>query len=291
VEGAAPDAPVLTDEAALSRELDQFRTHGGGTIVDCQPDPDCGRDGRALVRLSEATGVRVVASTGFHRRRYYPPDAPVFDMTAEAAADRFVDEFESGLAETRGTGLLARPGFLKIAAEATLAETPLNLLEAAAVTSLHTGCAVEMHTEQGAAIEDIVPSLVKFGLKPERLVLCHVDKRPDPGLHREMAEAGVMLEYDTFFRPKYAPEHNLWPLIEQMVAGGWTHRLALATDMAEPQMWVEQGGSPGLAGWFDLILPGLRELGFSDEEIALLTGRNIANRLAIAGGQNEGDSE
>lgn len=283
VAGGDPHAPVLTNEAAVARELDQFRAAGGGTIVDCQPGTGCGRDGRALVRLSEATGIRVVAATGFHRRRYYGPEATLFHLPAETAAGLFVDELTTGLAETQGTADVARAGFIKIAAEATVEETPAALLEAAVAAARQTGCTIEMHTERGAAVAELVAGLVDLGLEPERLVACHVDKRPDFGLHRELAGAGVMLEYDTFFRPKYEPETHLWPLIGQMVDAGLAHRVALATDMAEPQLWAEQGGRPGLAGWFELILPGLQALGLTTEEIGLLTGRNIADRLAMAG--------
>lgn len=283
VSGGDPDAPVLTDETAISRELEQFRESGGSAIVDCQPGPGCGRDGRALVRLSSATGIHVIASTGFHRRRNYGPDAPLFGMSAGAAADVFIDELVYGMVETRELDSAARPGFIKIAAEATLRETPPALLEAAVIAARHTGCAIEMHTERGAAVEELVACLADFGLEPERLVLCHVDKRPDPGLHRELAQAGVMLEYDTFFRPKYQPEAHLWSLIEQMVGAGLAECVALATDMADPALWAEQGGGPGLAGWHQIIVPGLRRLGLSFDEIALLTGRNIANRLALAG--------
>ena len=42
-----------------------------------------------------------------------------------------------------------------------------------------------------------------------------------------------MLAYDTFFRPKYDPERNLWPQISAMVAAGLNHVVALATDVAE----------------------------------------------------------
>jgi predicted metal-dependent phosphotriesterase family hydrolase len=42
--------------------------------------------------------------------------------------------------------------------------------------------AIEVHTEGGADRDRIVDRLVGFGLARSRLVLCHVDKRPDIGL-------------------------------------------------------------------------------------------------------------
>jgi len=64
-----------------------------------------------------------------------------------------------------------------------------------------------------------------------------MDKRPDIGLHQELAHLGVLLEYDTFYRPKYNPSENLWPLIEKNGNTGHADRIALATDMAEAELY------------------------------------------------------
>jgi phosphotriesterase-related protein len=301
VAGGAADAPTLTDEAGVARELAAFRAAGGGTIIDCQPG-GCGRDGRVLRRLAARSGVRVVASTGFHRRRYYPPDAPLFGLSAEAAADVFRDEIRYGLLETRAdrsageTPALVdeeagetpalppavHPGVIKIAAEASWAASPRALFEAAAAIGRETGYAIEMHTERGAAVEEFLAFFTARGVSPDRLVFCHVDKRPDFGLHRELARAGVLLEYDTFFRPKYAPERNVWPLIREMAAAGLAGSVALATDMADPALWAELGGGPGLPAIFTVIQAGLRRLGLEPATIDALLGGNIASRIAVA---------
>ena len=298
VTGGAVDAPVLADEAGVGRELAAFCAAGGGAIVDCQPG-GCGRDGRVLRRLSEQSGVHVIASTGFHRRRYYPPDAPLFAMSAEAAAGVFRDEIGNGLVETRtdhgrrttdhgigeavvrGLWSVVFPGVIKIAAEASLSASPLALFEAAAAVARETGYAIEMHTERGAGVEEFLAFFGGQGLPPRRLVFCHVDKRPDFGLHRELARAGVLLEYDTFFRPKYNPGDNVWPLIRRMAGAGLAGQVALATDMAEPGLWAELGGKPGLSGFFTLIKDGLSRMDLPTATIDGLLGGNIAGRLAI----------
>ena len=107
-----------------------------------------------------------------------------------------------------------------------------------------------------------------------------MDKAPDFGLHRALAQAGVLLEYDTFYRPKYSPERGVWPLIEQMVAAGYAGSVALATDMAEASLWRCFGGGPGLAGLLTLIRPRLENMGLSPSAIQKLFGGNIARRLA-----------
>jgi len=108
-----------------------------------------------------------------------------------------------------------------------------------------------------------------------------VDKRPDFGFHEAMAKTGAMLEYDTFFRPKYKPEINVWPLLEKMLAAGLSSQIVLATDMADSNMWAAFGGQPGLAAFINGIRARLEETAVPVSIIQDLMGGNIARRLAI----------
>jgi phosphotriesterase-related protein len=278
VAGAEPGAPVLFDQAAITAELIDYRQAGGGTLIDCQPG-GCGRDGRMLVELARASGVHVVACTGFHLKKYYPPAHWLWQAGADKARAYFVGEIAVGLKETLELAQPVQAGFIKIACEANLDDMPAALLEAAALASLETGAAIEVHTERGAAAEKIVSLFVNYGLSPDRLIICHIDKRPDLGLHCALAEQGIMLEYDTFFRPKYQPEQHVWPLLEQMVARGFEGQVAVATDLADAALWSHLGKGPGLAGLITQILPHLQTIGFTPATIKRLTGENIATRL------------
>jgi predicted metal-dependent phosphotriesterase family hydrolase len=90
-----------------------------------------------------------------------------------------------------------------------------------------------------------------------------------------------MLEYDTFYRPKYQPEKNVWPLLVQMVEAGLDDRVAIATDMAESEMWARMGEGPGLTGMFSHIIPRLESLELEPITIDKLVGGNIVARLAF----------
>jgi 5-phospho-D-xylono-1,4-lactonase len=279
IPGARANAPALESRASILAELRTFHGAGGGAIVDCQPG-GCGRNGNRLAELSRASGVTLVACTGFHRRRYYAADDPLWGLDAEAAADLFIAELGRGLLETREGPVPVRAGFVKAACEATLTETARALLEGAARAARQSGAALAVHTEQGQAAEEIIRFLISVGVEAGRVILCHIDKRPDFGLHRELALAGVLLEYDTFHRPKYDPEANLWPLIARMAAAGLDGSVALATDMADPAMWA-YGGGPGLASLPGGIRARLRASGLPVEAINRMLGRNIAARLAF----------
>ena len=90
-----------------------------------------------------------------------------------------------------------------------------------------------------------------------------------------------MLEYDTFFRPKYNPEENLWPLIDGMVEAGLSHAIALATDLAGGSLWARIGGGPGIVSFISEVKKRLEGMAYSSEIIQAMTGGNIAARLAV----------
>ncbi|MFN8564508.1 MAG: hypothetical protein U0703_23460 [Anaerolineae bacterium] len=274
-----PDAPVLTDAPLIARGLAAFRAAGGATLIDCQPG-GCGRNGNRLFEFSRASGVAIVAATGFHLRRYYPASAALFSLSAQDASRHFVDELTRSLDETRASASPVRAGFIKIACEATLEATPQHLVEAAVLASRATGSAVEVHTERGSDAERIAGFMLDAGMLPEKLILCHTDKRPDFGLHAYLAQMGIALEYDTFFRPKYHPDEHLWALLEHMIDVGFEDSIVAATDMADVAMWRQPDLGAGPAGLINHIIPRMEAIGFSPLTIRKLTGLNVARRLA-----------
>ncbi len=278
--GAAEGSPVLTGYAEILAELADYRQAGGSAVVDCQPG-GCGRNGERLIQLAQASGIYVIACTGFHRTRYYAPNFWLWQSTPQQAGEYFLSELRLGLAETRALKKPALAGFIKVACEAVLGQTPPAALEGAAIAAAASGCAVEIHTERGQDAENIVAFFERHSVPLQQVVLCHMDKRPDIGLHRELARAGVGLEYDTFYRPKYDPDQHVWPLIESMVEAGFAGSLCLATDMAETALWKHLGGGAGMPGFLTIILPRLYALGFQPSEIAQLMGKNILRRLSL----------
>ncbi len=272
-------SPILTAATDIRRGLDAYRAAGGTTLVDCQPG-GCGRNGSKLLQLSQASGITVVAATGFHLRRYYPADTAFFESSTTAADQHFVDEITRSLEETKNSEQPVRAGFIKIACEATLDDTPRHLIEAAVLAARETDTAIEAHTEKGADAERIVRFMLDAGLPPHKLILCHIDKRPDFSLHSSLAQAGIALEYDTFFRPKYHPDRQVWPLLACMVEAGFEDSIVVATDMADVAMWRQEETGKGPAGLITRIIPRMKAAGFSSDTIRKLTGLNVSTRLA-----------
>lgn len=277
--GADPSGPVLNRFHPILKELVEYRDKGGETILDCQPE-GCGRDGNQLLALSKASKVNLIACTGFHRKKYYPQNHWLWDAEAQKICDFLCSELEQGLSETLKTPIPVRAGFVKIALESNWADCPHAALEGATFAAMKSKALMEIHTEKGALAEKVCIYFMDLGLLPSQLVLCHMDKRPDIGLHKELARLGVLLEYDTFYRSKYNPSTNLWPLIEQMVSAGFSDRIALATDMAEAEHYNSIGGGAGLASLPGEIQDQLYKNGFPETARKQMLGGNIARRLA-----------
>jgi phosphotriesterase-related protein len=252
VEILNPEDPVLNQLETIKDELVDYKNSGANSIVDCQPG-GCERDGDNLRFLSDFSGVNIIACTGFHLQRYYPPDYWLFRTGVEQAVDFFIEELEGSIVDVKGGSQPIRAGLIKIACEEKYEKSPVQLIEAAVSASMQTGAPIECYTERGFDAEKIADEILKFGLTPRKLILCHLDKRPDFDFHESMMDRGIMLEYDTFYREKYNPEENVWPLLENMMQHGYGSNIVLATDMADARMWNRFGGGPGLVGFITEI--------------------------------------
>ena len=279
IAGSDPTAPVLDQFDLIRKELLAYKASGGGSILDCQPG-GCGRNANHLAELSGLSGVNIVACTGFHRRKYYSPENNPFLLSDQQSADLFSKELTQGMEETLGQNDPVRAGFIKIALEAAWSDCPQALLEGAAEATSKTGALLQIHTEKGALAEKAVIFFENHGVKPLQLVICHIDKRPDIGIHQELAKFGVLLEYDTFYRPKYEPQNRVWPLVEKMIKSGLSGSICLATDMAESEMYTSIGGGPGLASLPGAMKNNLESIGIANADIRKVLGGNIARRLA-----------
>jgi predicted metal-dependent phosphotriesterase family hydrolase len=262
--------PVLRDERVASAELVSFRGAGGTLVVDCQPG-GAGRDGAALARISRSAGVHVVAATGYHLRQYHADGPPWSDVGG--ARERFERDLAAGLDEAPAV----RAGVVKTA---WVGDDPdeAELLRAAVAAANAHGRGMVVHTEPQGPLDALIEMLRDVGARPGRVQLSHVDKRPDVGLHRELAAAGYVLGYDTFLRPKYQPVEHVWPLLQAMLEYGGVMQITVGLDIVEPATWQACGG-PGLRAIADEVIPRLRAIGADERAVARLTGGNALSVL------------
>ena len=237
-----------SDVGKAIEEAETLRDAGARSLVDWTPI-GLGRDLDGLRAVSKATGLHIVAATGLHREPHYPADDPLRSESEDALADRFAAELE-------------HCGIIKLGA-GYHALSPFEVKAFAAAAAAHERVAapVCVHTEHGTMGLAIVERLGELGVQPERVILAHVDRNPDPGEHAETAATGAWLQLDGPGRTKYWPDSTILSLIADLTERG-VQRLLLGGDTGRRSMFRAYGGGPGMDYVFARFKPRLeRELG------------------------------
>ncbi len=272
---------LTVDDNVVLPELAAYQTAGGGTLVDLTL-PGVGRDPERLRRYAQATGLNIVMGTGWYRTAYYPAEARIDRRTVDDLADELVREFEDGVA---GTGI--RPGII---GEIGTDKPWLSALEervhrAAARAARRTGMAVTTHAVLSPVGLDQLRVFEEEGLDPARVVIGHADSYPVLDHELEIVGRGANLEFDflgmSFTVMEQHGEARTIELLGELVARGHAGQVLLSQDVCHNAQLKAYGGN-GYVYLHERFLPRLREAGFDEATIRMLTVDNPARILAIA---------
>jgi 5-phospho-D-xylono-1,4-lactonase len=253
----------FTDPARSIEEVLEGKATGIGTIVEMTPI-GLGRDPAGMRAISEATGVTVIAASGYHRDAHYPAGHWVHEATVEALRDRIVTDVRDGMhprdwADPSLPLDASRAGAIKGGASYhRITRSERKRLEAIGAASAATGAGILVHTEIGTAAHEIIDLLESAGASADRIALAHLDRNPDAELHAEVAARGVTLEYDTVGRTKYHPDSVVLDLIERVAAAGHLERIMLGLDLGARDYLRAYDGGPGLRYLMTAFAPRLR---------------------------------
>ena len=269
-------------------EAIEGRASGIGSIVDMTPI-GLGRRPDLLRAVSDATGIPIIAATGYHRDAHYPDGHWVHAASVETLAERIVRDLETGMHPDDWTDPSAEPdparaGAIKAGASYHhVSDAERRRLEAAAIGSRRAGVPILVHTEIGTFGHEIVSLLEDAGVSPHRIILAHLDRNPDAELHAEIAARGVSLEYDTMGRTKYRPDSELLDLIERVVGAGHLDRLLLGQDLGRRSSLRAYGGGPGMRYLMETFVPRLRRR-IGDEAVQAILVANPGRAFSLEPG-------
>ncbi|MCH7228523.1 phosphotriesterase [Haloferula sp. A504] len=249
-------------------ELKRFHDAGGRAMVDSMPC-DAGRNVGKLAAVSRGSGVHILCPTGLHLSKYYDPSHWGGRYDVDRLAGLFIADIEEGIDRFDYSGPVVertphKAGLIKVATEGpVLTERAGRIFEAAARAQLATGVAILTHTEMGEGAIEQVETLTRHGVSPDRIVLSHTDRKPDPGYHREILSTGARVEYDSAFRWKTEDNPTL-DLLERFLPE-FPDQIMLGMDAARPDYWVSYGGAPGLDFLLTTFTAMMRERGIDDD--------------------------
>ncbi|WP_440708955.1 phosphotriesterase family protein [Herbiconiux sp. YIM B11900] len=249
------DNCALDDYLTMQREVRRFKEAGGGTIVELT-NADLGPQHELLRKVSEATGVHIVAGCGHYITIAHSPDMD--EQTVESIEARLLKEIREGFDES---GI--RPGIIgEIGTSATIHPNEEKTLRAAGRVQRQTGLAVSVHVHPPARRgHEILDILAEEGADLDRVILSHLDPslvHPDIDLsqaveyHESLADRGAYIEYDLCGDSGYFSDGtNSWWLpsdrerivaIARLVADGYGDRILIAQDIGMKYPLTQYGG-------------------------------------------------
>ncbi len=271
----ATDDLRLDSEAAAIRELERFRAAGGRALVE-MTTPDYNRDAAALERIARASGVHIIAATGYNKEKFSAPFLK--DSTVDELAQRFISEVRSGM-----DGTACRAGVIKAASTLnTISPLAEKLFRAAAQAHRATGAPISTHTEAGTMALEQVALLTGEGVPPDRVIIGHVDRRLEWDFVLALARTGVYIGFDQVSKAKYYPDALRVEFIKRLMAEGHGGQILLSGDLARRSYWHSYGlGGAGFAYIPQQFAQQMKAGGVSDKAVHDLLVENPAAVLAF----------
>ncbi|MFQ5879998.1 MAG: phosphotriesterase [Dehalococcoidia bacterium] len=265
----------------IRSDLEEYRSLGGRTIVDCSGIA-LGRDVEFYSLLSKATGVNIVAATGFSEEIAIPGHFHFFYDRSRGVQHLeriFRDELRRGMAAKGMTRAAARAGLITVGNSwDKITRVEEMTYRAAAQAAGETGAAV-MTQGVGQALRQM-EILTGEGLDPGRIIIGHCDdaRAIDRERDEEIARRGAYVAYDHVGyeppSPDYAlPDERRVELVVAMVAAGFVDRVILSSNaVGYPLGWEEPKHAFGHL--LRSFVPMLRRAGIGEEAINIMLVEN-----------------
>lgn len=274
----APSYDVILDDEALAiQELELYKAAGGRSLVDVTSG-GLGRNPAALRRISQATGLHIVAGAAWYREIVYPHF--VVETETNALAERIVEELMVGM-----DGTDVRAGVIGEIGTERKHITPAQerVFRAAARAHHRTGAPIVTHTTHfGELALEQIALLREEGVAPDRIMISHLGDRFDYTRLGAIAAQGVYLSVDNigYTGQGYPDDAVRADNVARLLAEGYLDRVMLGGDICTKGHLKAYGGK-GYAHVTEKFLPLLRAKGVAEESIYRMTVENPARLLDI----------
>ncbi len=268
--GNAPPQPgtfFMQDLDLMSEELRIAKREGIGCIVD-GGHPDMGRDIDLLRRLSERSGMPIVAGAGFYTQPYYPPEIAALDegQIVQLLVDQVKKDPIGAFGEIGSWDYITKDE-RKVFRAVGRAHLQTNL-----PIFTHTGIPGKSALEQLDLLEDA-------GVDPRRVCIGHLGNLTDPDveIHRMVCKRGAFIGFD---RQGGNGDAQQVPMVMTLIEHGYADNLLFSSDISTANQMKRNGGG-GYAKTLTVFVPKLRAAGASDEVLRKIMNDNPRRFLAF----------
>lgn len=262
----------VSDYEGSVAELKLFKSVGGQTLVEAST-LDYGRNLSLLKKMSEETGVHVIATTGFNKHIYYP------NWVEEKSTEEISDILADDILEGRD-GI--RAGFIKIGTYYNMIH-PLEEKTAVAAAQAQKRCGAPIwgHTEAGTMGMELLDILARENVDFSTVALGHLDRNPDEYYLLKLADRGIYIQFDGPGKVKYYPDSIRVALIKSLIYHGYADQLLISGDMGRASYLEGYGGGPGFRYIKTKFIPRLLDEGVDEDVIHKIFVENPKRWLAV----------
>jgi phosphotriesterase-related protein len=261
---------VLKNRLPHLRKAKEF---GCNTFVDCTTH-GIGRDPELLKRVSNETGMHIIASTGYFGA-FQESSLPSFvkTETADQLTERIVKEWENGIEDT---GI--KPGLIKIGIDpGKLSETQKKIARAVARAHLKTGLTIASHSWKALGAFEQIEILKEEGVNPTAFIWVHASSESNVQKHIKAAEMGAWVSFDQLSESNI--EHFV-RIISNMRSENHLNRVLLSHDSTYILGLKKDENKSGYSLLFEELIPTLKKSDFTEEEIEQMIVTNPQNAFA-----------
>jgi phosphotriesterase-related protein len=220
----------------VTRMLLALKERGVSTLVDATPI-NLSRSAEFLIKVADASGMNIIAATGFSDRPFLP--FYFARMEVDHLASIMESEITKGIGKTQ-----AKAGIIKVGtASGAIAEPEIKILRAAARVNKSTGVPIITHTDRGTLGIEQLDIFKSEGADLSRIVIGHTCSSSNIEYYLNIIERGAYAGFDRIGWTQFQRDDIRLVAIAGMIGAGYAEKIVLSQDVLG----------------FNVMVPGLPE--------------------------------
>jgi len=265
----------LTDYEKSKAEFQDLKASGFDSYLEATPF-GLGREPQLVAKMAQATELKIVHTTGFHKPAHYQGQPEILNMSQSQMQALIENEVSEGFDRSN-----LKAGVIKAGVgEGGLSDFEKSTLTAAAWVNSKMRVPIMIHLDPHTRANQVLDLLEQSGADLSQVALAHADCKSDLTELIALAKRSVFLGFDRAARlDKSQAEVNL-ALFRAVIDAGYAGQILFGGDLARKSRYLAYGGSPGLRYLFKDYLPKLTQAS-SPAVISQILVQNPMNWLSF----------